>query len=242
MFNGILVLCAADYRSFYINCGGGQDVKNGRILYEGELNSEGSAAARNYHRPGSNWGFSSTGDFMDDNNLNDYKYTLRSNADISPVVSELYTTARRTPLSITYYGYCLENGDYTVRLHFAEIQFTNEIPGYQVTRRVFDIYIQGKRVKQDFNIKEAAKGSNRNITIAFNTTVTDRTLEIRLYWAGRGSTVIPRRGDYGPIISAISVCSGNRTYCEEPISEPEEAIIGSSATDTNTPENESLRG
>ncbi|KAJ6416784.1 hypothetical protein OIU84_002624 [Salix udensis] len=209
MFNGILVLCAADYRSFYINCGGGQDVKNGRILYEGEPNSDGSAAARNYHRPGSNWGFSSTGDFMDDINFNiDDKYTLRSNPDISPVVSELYTTARRTPLSITYYGYCLENGDYTVRLHFAEIQFT-------VTRRVFDIYIQGKLVKQDFNIKEAAKGSNRDITIAFNTTVINSTLEIRLYWAGKGSTVMPRRGDYGAIISAISVCS-------EPVSEPEE--------------------
>ena len=63
MSNGILVLCAADYRSFHINCGGGQDVINGRILYEGEPNSEGSAAARNYYRPGSNWGFSSKGDF-----------------------------------------------------------------------------------------------------------------------------------------------------------------------------------
>ncbi|KAG5235127.1 LRR receptor serine/threonine-protein kinase [Salix suchowensis] len=195
------------YRSFHINCGG-QDVKNGRILYEGEARIEGSAAARNYHTPGSNWGFSSTGDFMDDDNRNDDEYTLRSNPNISPVVSELYTTARRTPLSITYYGYCLVNGDYTVRLHFAEIQLTDEILRYKVARRVFDIYIQGKRVKQDFNIKEAAKGSNRDITIPFNTTVINSTLEIQLYWAGRGSTVIPRRGDYGPIISAISVCSG----------------------------------
>ncbi|KAJ6377372.1 hypothetical protein OIU76_026360 [Salix suchowensis] len=225
MFNGIVVLCAADYRSFHINCGGGQDVKNGRILYEGEPNSDGSAAARNYHRSRSNWGFSSTGDFMDDDDFNNERYTLQSNADISPVVSELYTTARRTPLSITYYGYCLENGDYTVRLHFAEIQFTDEIPGYRVARRVFDIYIQGKLVKQDFNIKEAANGSNTDITIPFNTTVTDRTLEIRLYWAGRGSTVIPRRGDCGPIISAISVCSGNRTYCEEPEEASKKPIV-----------------
>ena len=35
MSNGILVLCAADYRSFHINCGG-PDVKNGKILYEGD--------------------------------------------------------------------------------------------------------------------------------------------------------------------------------------------------------------
>ncbi|KAJ6292722.1 hypothetical protein OIU78_024827 [Salix suchowensis] len=214
MSNGILVLCAADYRSFHINCGG-QDVKNGTILYEGDLNNERSAAARNYHKSGSNWGFSSTGDFMDDINFNDDKYTLQPN--ISAVVSELYKTARRTPLSITYYGYCLENGDYTVRLHFAEIQFTDEIPGYRVARRVFDIYIQGKRVKPDFNIKEAANGSNTDITIPFNTTVTDRTLEIRLYWAGRGSTLIPRRGDYGPIISAISVCSEPEEASKKPI-------------------------
>jgi hypothetical protein len=63
-------------------------------------------------------------------------------------------------------------------------------------------------VQKDFNFTEEAKGSNRNFTIAFNTTVTDRTLEIRLYWAGKGTTSIPRRGNYGPIISAISVCSG----------------------------------
>ncbi|KAJ6724827.1 PROMASTIGOTE SURFACE ANTIGEN PROTEIN PSA, partial [Salix viminalis] len=131
--------CPKYYRSFHINCGG-QDVKNGRILYEGDVDIKGSAAATNYHRQGSNWGFSSTGDFMNDGDFNDDKYTLPQN--ISAVVSELYTTARRTPLSITYYGYCLENGDYTVRLHFAEIQFTDEIPGYRVARRVFDIYIQ----------------------------------------------------------------------------------------------------
>jgi hypothetical protein len=67
---------------------------------------------------------------------------------------------------------------------------------------------QGIQVQKDFNFTEEAKGSNRNFTIAFNTAVTDRTLEIRLYWAGKGTTSIPRRGNYGPIISAISVCSG----------------------------------
>jgi hypothetical protein len=141
MSNGILVLCAADYRSFHINCGG-QDVKNGRILYEGDQDSESNAAARSYYRLGSNWGFSSTGDFMGDNNFNDNRYTLQSNSNISLVDFGLYATARKTPLSITYYGYCLENGNYTVRLHFAEIQFTDEKLYNKVARRVFDIYIQ----------------------------------------------------------------------------------------------------
>ncbi|RXH84050.1 hypothetical protein DVH24_026949 [Malus domestica] len=35
--------------------------------------------------------------------------------------------------------------------------------------------------------------------------VTNNTLEIRLYWAGKGTTGIPVRGVYGPLISAISV-------------------------------------
>ena len=67
---------------------------------------------------------------------------------------------------------------------------------------------QGKLEKQDFNIKKAAKGSNKAYSIEFNAIVTDKTLEIRLYWNGKGTTCIPQRGNYGPIISAITVCSG----------------------------------
>jgi len=141
MSNGILVLCAADYRSFHINCGG-KDVKNERIMYEGDQDSGANAAAMNYYRSGSNWGFSSTGDFMDDNDFNSDRYTLQPSPNISLVDFGLYATARKTPLSITYYGYCLENGNYTVRLHFAEIEFTDEKLYNKVARRVFDIYIQ----------------------------------------------------------------------------------------------------
>ena len=79
---------------------------------------------------------------MDDNNFNDNKYTLQSNSNISLVDFGLYATARRAAISLTYYGYCLENGDYTVRLHFAEMQFTDEGLSNKVARRVFDIYIQ----------------------------------------------------------------------------------------------------
>ncbi|KAI9385482.1 hypothetical protein POPTR_011G072991v4 [Populus trichocarpa] len=48
-------------------------------------------------------------------------------------------------------------------------------------------------------------------SIVFNANVTDTTLEIRLYWNGKGTTCIPKRGNYGPLISAITVCSGIRT-------------------------------
>ncbi|KAJ6886137.1 LRR receptor-like serine/threonine-protein kinase [Populus alba x Populus x berolinensis] len=39
--------CSSNYRSFHINCGG-QDVKNGKILYEGDQDSGSNAAARSY--------------------------------------------------------------------------------------------------------------------------------------------------------------------------------------------------
>ncbi|KAI5570926.1 hypothetical protein BDE02_11G059900 [Populus trichocarpa] len=210
--------CPKYYRSFHINCGG-QDVKNGKILYEGDQGGGSNAAARSYNRSGSNWGFSSTGDFMDDESFYDNKYTLQSNSNISVVDLELYATARKTPLSITYYGYCLENGNYTVRLHFAEIEFTYEKLYNKVARRVFDIYIQGIQVQKDFNFTKEAQGSSRILELpnTYNTTVTDRTLEIRLYWAGKGTTVIRIRGNYGPIISAISVCSEPEEASKKPI-------------------------
>jgi hypothetical protein len=40
--------------------------------------------------------------------------------------------------------------------------------------------------------------------------VTSNTLEIRFYWAGKGTTAIPVDGVYGPLISAISVNAAGR--------------------------------
>jgi hypothetical protein len=185
-------------------------------LYEGDESIKGDAATI-YSNKKSNWGFSNTGDFMDDGG-NSPGYILTSKYS--------YSTARRAAISLTYYGYCLENGMYTV-------QFTADELYKRVGKRFFDIYIQvieiklskkifsffpkdpfnlgfvlqGKLEKQDFNIQKAAKGSN-NASIVFNANVTDTTLEIRLYWNGKGTTCIPKRGNYGPLISAITVCSG----------------------------------
>lgn len=36
-------------------------------------------------------------------------------------------------------------------------------------------------------------------------------MEIRFYWAGKGTTGLPVRGVYGPLISAISVTPGKLT-------------------------------
>jgi hypothetical protein len=56
--------------------------------------------------------------------------------------AELYTTARGSPISLTYYGFCLVNGNYTINLYFAEIMFTDDQTYGSLGRRVFDIYLQ----------------------------------------------------------------------------------------------------
>ncbi|KAI3960959.1 hypothetical protein MKX01_020292, partial [Papaver californicum] len=119
--------------------------------------------------------------------------------------SELYTTARKSPLTLTYYGFCLINGNYTVNLHFTEIVFSNDKSQESLGRRVFDVYIQGKLRLKDFDIVKAAGGARKAVIKTFNESVTSNTLEIRVYWAGKGTQRIPRAGNYGPLISAISV-------------------------------------
>ena len=61
---------------------------------------------------------------------------------------------------------------------------------------------------EDFNIVQAAQGVDKVVVKEFKAVVKNKTLEIRFHWAGKGTTVIPRRGIYGPLISAISVESG----------------------------------
>lgn len=61
---------------------------------------------------------------------------------------------------------------------------------------------------KDFNIENEAGGVNKGVRRNFTAVVTDHNLEIRFYWAGKGTSVIPVRGVYGPLVSAISVDSG----------------------------------
>ena len=63
-------------------------------------------------------------------------------------------------------------------------------------------------MRKDFSIEvEANKtGTKGVVEQSFNVNVTDNRLEIRFYWAGKGTTLIPVRGNYGILISVISVC------------------------------------
>ncbi|XP_042025436.1 probable leucine-rich repeat receptor-like serine/threonine-protein kinase At3g14840 [Salvia splendens] len=183
-----------DFYSFYINCGSNQSYGK----YEAD------SASGNFYQ-GKNWGFSSTGQFWNTDKYGNSNLLQPGNLSISGPKSKLYSTARLSPLSLTYYGFCLRNGNYTVNLHFAEIMFTNDTTYGSNGRRVFDIYIQGNLVEKDFNIENAAGGVNTPITVPYHAFVSDHTLDIRFYWAGKGTTVLPERSVYGPLISAISV-------------------------------------
>ena len=66
---------------------------------------------------------------------------------------------------------------------------------------------------KDFNIAKEAGGVGKAVMKNFTAVVNSSTLEIRLYWAGKGTTAIPFRSVYGPLISAISVDPGGFYLC-----------------------------
>ncbi|KAM4101019.1 hypothetical protein ACB094_05G111400 [Castanea mollissima] len=192
--------CSQDWYSLHINCGG-KETTVGRKKYEGD---EDAAGPTKYFRMKPNWGFSNTGRFWDIGiTPNDY---LANNVSILTMEnSQLYTSARLSPLSITYYARCLANGNYTVKLHFAEIVFRSTISSYSLGRRIFDVYIQEKLALKDFNIENEAQGLDKAVIKNFTAVVTNKVLMIRFHWAGKGTTAAPKRGIYGPLVSAISV-------------------------------------
>ncbi|KAL8507663.1 hypothetical protein ACS0TY_018269 [Phlomoides rotata] len=191
--------CDRNYSSLRINCGG-QDIVDNGPPYEEDSNPGGSST---FYQSKPNWGYSSTGHFLDDDRSRDS--FVWTNNNISGPNPKLYMDARLSPLSLTYYGFCMINGNYTVNLHFAEIMFTQDKTYNSLGRRIFDVYIQGKLVLKDFNIENEAGGVNKGVRKNFTAVVTDNNLEIRFYWAGKGTIGIPVRGVYGPLISAISV-------------------------------------
>lgn len=121
----------------HINCGDKEAFVRGERY---EADREGASM----FYTGQNWAFSSTGSFMD-NDVDADNYIITNTSALSNVSvtdSELYTKARNSPQSLTYYGLCLINGNYTVKLHFAEIVFINDSSFNSLGRRVFDVYIQ----------------------------------------------------------------------------------------------------
>ncbi|WZZ71811.1 hypothetical protein YC2023_083181 [Brassica napus] len=203
-----------DQRTLHINCGGDNIVitkSSHKITYQAD-NTKTKAATNQQFK---DWGISNTGEFFSDGHTKessntDDTYIISTSLRLSGDSPDIYKTARRSPLSLVYYAFCMENGTYSVKLHFMEIQFSDQELYSRLGRRIFDVYVQGVLFLRDFNIKEAANGTLKPVFKTVSANVTNNILEIQLYWAGKGTTLIPERGNYGPLISAISLCHSSK--------------------------------
>jgi len=130
----------------HINCGG-RATTIGDIEYEEDL--EPGGAAKFVRMRDDTWGFSSTGDFWDVWSTSK-DYLVENVSKLRMNDSLLYMNARISPLSLTYYARCLANGNYTVKLHFAEIILRSNRSFYSVGRRMFDVFIQVQVVNKIF--------------------------------------------------------------------------------------------
>ncbi|KAG5223954.1 LRR receptor serine/threonine-protein kinase [Salix suchowensis] len=172
--------------SVHINCGG-PAATIGKTTYEADDEKGGAAQ---YVSTGRDWLKSTTGHFQDVKSSSD-SYIAQNMSILKMNNSVLYTEARLTPLSLTYYIVIRGNRSY-----------------YSLGRRVFDVYIQNIVVLKDFNIVKKAGGVDKVYIHNYKALVTNGALEIRLHWAGKGTTWSPEKGTYGPLISAIDVESG----------------------------------
>ncbi|XP_057856581.1 probable LRR receptor-like serine/threonine-protein kinase At1g07650 isoform X3 [Cryptomeria japonica] len=188
---------ASQYTSLAINCGG-----NPWRTYEGDTNPLGPSSY--FLSSNGKWAVSNTGHFMDAEK-HQWIVTGNSSEFAKGINSDVYGTARCASSSLRYYALCLQNGEYNVQLHFAEIVISNGTTFASLGRRVFDVYIQGSRRLKDFNIKDAAGGSYKVVIRNFIVNVTENYLEIHFFWAGKGTYDIPVKGTYGPLVSAIKI-------------------------------------
>ncbi|XP_050217148.1 probable LRR receptor-like serine/threonine-protein kinase At1g53430 [Mercurialis annua] len=187
-----------EHHSLFINCGGrAKTFEN--IEYEDDSTLGGPS---NFFSVAERWAYSSTGAFMGKDGA---EFNAGNKFNLS-VPHEIYESARLAPQSLKYYALCMRQGSYKVRLHFAEIMYSDDQTFSSTGRRIFDVSIQGNVVLTDFNIMEKAGGVGKSYVAEYdNITVSGTTLEIHLYWLGKGTTAIPDRGVYGPLISAITV-------------------------------------
>ncbi|RID75404.1 hypothetical protein BRARA_B02450 [Brassica rapa] len=128
---------------------------------------------------------------------------------INSLEGEFFQTARHSSSSLRYYGLGLENGGYTVKLQFAEIETLGSKLWKGLGRRRFDIYVQGRLVEKDIDIRRLDDDTTvRPVQREYKAHVSENYLEIHLFWAGRGTFDIPALGTCGPLISTISAKPG----------------------------------
>ncbi|WVZ87139.1 hypothetical protein U9M48_033827 [Paspalum notatum var. saurae] len=188
--------------SFSVDCGSNRSMSGSDgTTYQPDNANLGAASY--FVTDDTTWGVSNVGRFLD---ASSGSYIIYSSHQFQNTLdSELFQTARMSPSSLRYYGIGLENGNYTVTLQFAEFDFEDSQTWKSVGRRVFDIYIQGERKEQNFDIRKATGGKSYTaVKKQYIVPVTRNFLEIHLFWAGKGTCCIPTQGYYGPAISALS--------------------------------------
>ncbi|CAN7078555.1 unnamed protein product [Brassica oleracea var. botrytis] len=181
------------YSDFSISCGGPEMRSNGEVF---EKDDEDLGTASFFVSDVQRWAASSVGFYAG----------ARNNVwIINTLDAELYKSARHSSSSLRYYGLGLENGGYTVTLQFAEIVITDSYSWKGLGTRRFDIYIQGRLVEKDFDIRRTAGGNTiQAVQRKYKTNVSENYLEIHLFWAGKGTAGVPIMGTYGPLISSVS--------------------------------------
>ncbi|KAF2299590.1 hypothetical protein GH714_038290 [Hevea brasiliensis] len=192
------------YYSLFINCGGASLPFEGN-QYDGDVSQakfcEGPAKSKEKR-----WAYSCSGEFLS-SYANSSDYIKNKTCGVSE--ESLHETARLCPVSLTYYGFCLHKGNYTVKLHFAEIVYSKDEDYSSSGKRIFDVYIQGERKLKDFSIKDKAKDPNKALIEEFVAHVDDNLLEIHFHWAGKGSMYTSPLLN-GPLVSGISVTPNSR--------------------------------
>ncbi len=117
----------------------------------------------------------------------------------SAQVPELYRTERSSPTQIFSYDLPVENGDYTVILHFAEIYWGATGGGAAgIGDRIFDVSIEGSLVLDNYDIN-AEVGPETVVAKTFMVSVSDGLLNIDF-------SSLPEVGGVDqPKVSAISI-------------------------------------
>ncbi|KAK1685176.1 hypothetical protein QYE76_046024 [Lolium multiflorum] len=189
--------------SLAVDCGGSRTISGSDSLMYVADNAN-LRAASYFVGDALSWGVSSTGILM--NSLNGTSIIYDSHQFQNTLDSVLFQTSRMSTSSLRYYGIGLKNGNYTVTLEFAEYDSPDSEAWKNRGRRVFDIYLQGERKEQNFDIRKAAGGKSYvAIKRRYFVLVVKNFLEIHLFWAGKGTCCIPTKGYYGPTISAFSI-------------------------------------
>ncbi|CAH8332409.1 unnamed protein product [Eruca vesicaria subsp. sativa] len=183
------------YSDFSIKCGGPQirSTITGKVF---EREDEDLGSSSFFVNDVNRWATSSVGLYA--GNINNIWV-------INSLDGELFQTARRSSSSLRYYGLGLENGGYTVQLQFAEIEILGSKDWKGLGRRRFDIYIQGRLVEKDIDIRQTDDDTTvRPVQREYKADVMENYLEVHLFWAGRGTFTVPTIGTCGPLISTIS--------------------------------------